>query len=76
MENRLHRVKDAVLKEDNSKIHKGNAPENFSILRNIACNIFRLNGFNSIKYDIEMYANNFKELFYPINYKSNQYKIT
>jgi len=76
IENRLHWMKDAVMKEDASKIKKGSAPENFSIMRNIVCNIFRANGFDSIKYAIELNANNFKELFELIRSNVNKYKIT
>ncbi len=76
IENRLHWVKDVVLKEDGSKIKKGAAPENFSIMRNIVCNIFRANGLDSIKYAIELYANKFKELFELTRSNKNKYKIT
>jgi Transposase len=76
IENRLHWVKDVNMKEDDSKIKKGSAPENFSILRNIVCNIYRTNGFDSIKYAIELHANNFKELFELINSNTVKYKIT
>ena len=76
IENRLHWVKDVNLKEDDSKIKKGSAPENFSIVRNIVCNIYRANGFDSIKYAIELHANNFKELFELINSKIPKYKTT
>lgn len=63
IENRLHWSKDAIMKEDDSKITKGMAPENISIIRNIVCNIYRSHGFDSIKYAIELHANNLKELF-------------
>ena len=76
IENRLHWVKDVNMKEDDSRIKKGSAPENFSILRNIVCNIYRANGFDSIKYAIELHANNFKELFELINSKITNCKIT
>lgn len=76
IENRLHWVKDVIMKEDDSKIRKGNAPENFSILKNIVCNIFRANGHHSIKHAMEAYANNFKELFELTNSKIKKYKIT
>ncbi len=48
LENRLHWVKDVVFKEDASRIHKGNAPANLSIVRAIAINIFRQNGYDSV----------------------------
>ena len=62
IENRLHWVKDVIMNEDNSKTTGGMAAENISIIRNIAINLFRLNGHHSIKYAIELYANNFKKL--------------
>lgn len=48
IENRLHWVKDAVLKEDNSKIRLGNAPANLSVMRGIAINLLRRSGHASI----------------------------
>jgi len=48
IENRLHWIKDVVMKEDDSKIRMGNAPANLSILRAIAINILRRNGHPSI----------------------------
>ncbi|WP_193921729.1 ISAs1 family transposase [Desmonostoc muscorum] len=48
IENRLHWIKDVVMKEDDSKIRMGNAPANLSILRAIAINILRRNGHLSI----------------------------
>jgi len=63
IENRLHWVKDVSMKEDQSKTAKGHAAENISILRNIAINLFRTNGFDSIKYATQFYANNVKELW-------------
>jgi hypothetical protein len=48
IENRLHWVKDVVFKEDASTVCKGNAPANFSIVRAIAINIFRRNGYDSV----------------------------
>lgn len=76
IENRLHWVKDVIMKEDDSRIAKGMAAENLSVIRNIVCNLYRSNGFDSIKYAIELYANNFKELFELINSKITKYKIT
>lgn len=48
IENSLHWVKDVVLNEDRSPIHLGNAPANLSIVRAIALNIIRGNGYDSI----------------------------
>jgi predicted transposase YbfD/YdcC len=76
IENSLHWVKDTIMNEDRSKTAGGMAAENISIIRNIAINIFRLNGHHSIKYAIELCANNFKELLSLINCKSKYYKIT
>lgn len=70
IENRLHWVKDVSMKEDTSRTACGMAAENISIIRNIAINIFRLNGFDSIKYATQFYANNFKELWRLISCKT------
>jgi len=62
IENRLHWVKDVCMNEDKSKTVSGMAAENISILRNIVINIFRSNGYDSIKYATEVCNNNFKKL--------------
>lgn len=48
IENSLHYVKDVTFNEDNSTTRTGNAPVNFSIMRNIAINSFRKNGFSNM----------------------------
>jgi predicted transposase YbfD/YdcC len=53
IENRLHWVKDVSMNEDKSKTTGGMAAENISILRNIVINLFRTNGYHSIKYAME-----------------------
>lgn len=62
IENRLHYVKDVIQNEDNSNIKGGNAIESLSILKNAAINIFRLNGFPSIKKAKITFANKINEL--------------
>lgn len=76
IENRLHWVKDVSMKEDTSKTAKGYAAENISILRNIAINLFRTNGHDSIKYATQLYANNVKELWRIISSNKKCYKKT
>lgn len=76
IENRLHWVKDVSMKEDSSKTAKGKAAENISIMRNIAINIFRANGFDSIKETIQLYANDFKGLLNLINCKTKNKRRT
>lgn len=39
IENSLHWVLDVALKEDDCRIRKDNAPENFAVLRQIAANL-------------------------------------
>lgn len=63
IENRLHYVKDVIQNEDNSNIKGGYAIENLSLLKNAAINIFRLNGYPSIKKANITFANKIKELF-------------
>lgn len=48
IENRLHWVKDVIFNEDDSTIRMGNAPANLSVMRTIALNILRRNGYSSI----------------------------
>jgi predicted transposase YbfD/YdcC len=76
IENRLHWVKDAIMNEDKSKTVKGMAAENISILRNIAINVFRTNGFDSVKYAMEQCVNNIQKLIVLTKYIPAHYKIT
>lgn len=44
----LHWVRDVTFGEDGSQVHTGQAPEAFSLLRNIAATLLRLTGFPSM----------------------------
>lgn len=48
IENQLHWVKDVIFKEDSWSIHQFQAATNFSILRTMAINLFRILGFLSV----------------------------
>lgn len=63
IENKLHWVKDVVLNEDNSLIRKDLPAANISLLKTIAMNLMRTNGFDSVKNGITFFANKIKELF-------------
>ena len=76
IENRLHWVKDVCMNEDKSQIISGMSAENISVLRNIVINLFRTNGYDSIKYAMEICNNNLKLLFNLTNFKPVNYKIT
>lgn len=41
IENRLHWVLDIAFREDDSRLRKGNGPQNFAVLRHIALNLLR-----------------------------------
>lgn len=43
IENSLHWVLDIAFREDDSRIRKGNGPQNFAVLRHIALNLLRQN---------------------------------
>jgi predicted transposase YbfD/YdcC len=62
IENRLHWVKDVIQHEDDSGINKGNGIETLSIFKNVAINISRELGFDSIKGAAIHFASNVKEL--------------
>lgn len=64
------------MKEDISKTTGGIATEKISIIRNVAINLFRLNGLDSIKYATQFYANNIKELWRLISCNTINNKIT
>lgn len=63
IENRLHWVKDVVLHEDTTPICAAHAPENFAILRTIAINLFRQQGFDSITQGLRQLAHDVRRLF-------------
>ena len=56
IENRLHWVKDVILREDRCGIRGEQAAENHSVLTTMALNIYRLNGEHSLKYGIISYG--------------------
>lgn len=41
IENKLHWILDLAFREDESRVRKGNGPENFAVLRHIALNLLR-----------------------------------
>ena len=57
IENRLHWVKDVILKEDKSMVLDLDRSGNMSVIRNIVMNLYRISGYGSIKYAIEKFAN-------------------
>jgi predicted transposase YbfD/YdcC len=63
VKNRLHWVKDVVLKEDESPLCGGYALINFGILRTIAMNVFPKEGFPSITKGIRFLAHDVHRLF-------------
>ena len=63
IENGLHYVKDVTFKEDASKIRTGNSPENMSLFRNIAINIFRKNRFNNMSQAIRLVSNDIYKIW-------------
>lgn len=62
IENKLHWVKDVIQKEDTTRHKSGSAAKNMSILRKIAINIIRENGYESVKYATLFFARNVNEL--------------
>jgi len=63
VENRLHYVKDVVMNEDDSGIRNANAAANMSVFRNFVINIFRGNGFDSVKGASIFFAANIRKLY-------------
>jgi predicted transposase YbfD/YdcC len=56
VENSLHWVKDAILKEDACTTRAGNAPQNLALLRSLTVTVFRRAGYPSIKDAIRHHA--------------------
>ncbi len=63
IENCLHWVKDKVLQEDSAPVCDGHALTNFAIVRTIAVNLFRANGFASVTKGIRQLARDIPRLF-------------
>ncbi len=63
IENRLHWVKDVLMKEDQNRIRHHQAAKNVSLLKNVVLNLTRAKGFTSLKATTERYAHNIKELY-------------
>lgn len=57
IENGLHWVKDVILIEDKSMLLDLERSENMSVIRNTVMNLYRMNGYRSIKYAIEEFTN-------------------
>lgn len=58
----MHYVKDVTFGEDASLIRTGNAPTNFSIVRNIAMNVLRRENFINFPQAIRMIGGNIQKL--------------
>lgn len=63
IENRLHWVKDVILGEDAAPFRNYNAATNWSIIRNIAINLTRLGGYNSLTKAERFLAHDIDKLF-------------
>lgn len=63
IENRLHWVKDVVLKEDSAPLCDGHAPINFAVIRTMAINLLRSQGFDSITQGIRQVAHDINRIF-------------
>ena len=64
IENSLHYVKDVIANEDGSGIRSSKAAANLSLLKNLTLNIYRHQGYKSLKYASERFANKVKELLF------------
>lgn len=58
IENGLHWVKDAILKEDACTTRTGYAPQNLALLRSLTVTLYRLGGYRSIKAALRRFAHN------------------
>lgn len=67
IENGLHWVKDVVFKEDASRIRTANAPQNTSVFKSIAINLFRVNDYKNMAQAQRLVANDIARLNQLIN---------
>jgi predicted transposase YbfD/YdcC len=63
IENSLHYTKDVTFKEDASKVRTGQAPENASLIRNIAINLFRMAGYTNMAQAIRLLGHDVEKLW-------------
>ena len=63
IENRLHWVKDVVFSEDAAPLSNYNAATNWSIIRNIAINVARLGGYDSLTKAERFLAHDIDKMF-------------
>lgn len=54
IENQLHWVLDVTMKEDASTVRKDNAPENLSLIKKIALNLFRMDTTDTVKSSLRL----------------------
>lgn len=73
IENRIHYVKDTHFNEDDNGIRHNYAAANLSIFQDIAINIYRSKGFNSLKTATIFFANKVNELFEFLNTRHIKY---
>ena len=69
IENKIHFVKDTHFNEDNNGIRHNQAAAILSIFQDVAINIYRCKGFNSLKTATIFFANKVNELFKFVNAK-------
>lgn len=63
IENRLHWVKDVIFGEDNAPLSNYNAASNWSIIRNVAINLARKGGYDSLTKAERFLAHDIDKLF-------------
>jgi predicted transposase YbfD/YdcC len=63
IENRLHWVKDVIFSEDNAPLSNYNAATNWSIIRNVAINLARKGGYDSLTKAERFLAHDIDKLF-------------
>ena len=73
IENKLHWVKDVIMYEDTCRIKDINNAANQSMIRNMIINLYRLNGYQSLKKAIEKYTNRITECLHILN--NNKYEF-
>jgi predicted transposase YbfD/YdcC len=63
IENSLHYVKDVTMKEDTSRTRTKNAPQNISLMKNLALNLLRQAGYTNIAQAIRLVANDIPKIW-------------
>jgi predicted transposase YbfD/YdcC len=66
IENKLHWIRDVVMKEDASRVRSGNAPQTLAALRNAVLSLIKALGYSSVTKALRHFCLNFNHAAYAV----------